>query len=141
RKVHASISIWWPMAVQVIADPELIRKYGKSATAYTCYPAAERFAASVDDTHYCEWLKARNKDALARPLALYVRRPTGNTPDAQASIAFYIAQEMKLIAQHVQDRRRTNQVQWTGRWSALGGDMSLDELVRDAAAIFDLQRD
>jgi len=56
-------------------DPELIARHDVSGPRYTSYPAAPQFHAGFGEAELRAIARASNKDAIPRPLSLYVHVP------------------------------------------------------------------
>ena len=81
------------MSVNLVIDPELIRKYGGRGPRYTSYPTADRFVEAFDAAAYEHWLRHRSIGGVSRPLSLYVHHPFCDT------ICYYCACN-KIVTKH-----------------------------------------
>jgi len=61
-------------------DPELIARHDVSGPRYTSYPAAPQFHAGFGEAELRAIARASNKDAIPRPLSLYVHVPFCTSP-------------------------------------------------------------
>jgi len=69
----------------LVVDLDLIHRLDKNGPRYTSYPTADRFEATFSVEDYKGWINKRRKEAVSRPLSLYIHIPFCNT------LCFYCA--------------------------------------------------
>jgi len=108
-------------------DPEILARYNRPGPRYTSYPTAPQFAESFGSEAYAERLSKANRCA-DEPLSLYVHIPfcehrclycgchvvITRREDIVRNYLDHLAQEVRMVAAALPDRRSVLQLHWGG---------------------------